>query len=425
MEDSARTDPGDRRLSASEVLADRDVRVMLFANLAFSTGIMVQAAAVYKQVFDITGDELDIGLLGLAEFLPAFLLVFVTGAVADRFDRRRVGSIALVGEALCALALMLYSRTDPTATWPIFLIAVFVGASRGFMQPSTRAIPPMVAPPGGLSRVIALYSATWTAAMIIGPITAGFLYAESPSTAYAAAALLVGLGAVSLSTLRLRVMPVEEPSDDDRPTLRSAFEGLAFIRRTPILFAAISLDLFAVLFGAAVALLPAIAEDRLGVGDVAYGWLRAAPGIGAATMALVLAVRPVHRHVGRRLLWSVGVFGLCTVALGVTTNYVVAFIALVVLAGADMISVFIRATLVPLVTPDSKRGRVLAVENVFIGASNELGAFRGGVLARLVGTQLAVIGGGIATLGIVGFWWFRFTELRDVDRFEDLERRPS
>lgn len=426
MEDSARIEPGDRRLSAGEVLADRDVRVMLFANLVFSTGIMVQAAAVYKQVFDITGDELDIGLLGLAEFLPAFLLVFVTGSVADRFDRRRVGSIALAGEALCALALMFYARTDPSATWPIFLIAVFVGASRGFMQPSTRAIPPMVAPPGGLSRVIALYSATWTAAMIIGPITAGFLYSDSPATAYAAAAVLVGIGAVSLSTLRLRTMPAEaEMSDDDRPTLRSAFEGLAFIRRTPILFAAISLDLFAVLFGAAVALLPAIAEDRLGVGDVAYGWLRAAPGIGAATMALVLAVRPVHRHVGRRLLWSVAVFGLCTVALGVTTNYVVAFVALVVLAGADMISVFIRATLVPLVTPDSKRGRVLAVENVFIGASNELGAFRGGVLARLVGTQLAVIGGGIATLGIVGFWWFRFTELRDVDRFEDLEHRSS
>jgi predicted MFS family arabinose efflux permease len=198
-------------------------------------------------------------------------------------------------------------------------------------------------------------------------------------------------------------------------------EGLVFIRRTPILLAAISLDLFAVLFGGAVALLPAIAEERLGVGDVAYGLLRAAPGIGAAVMAVALARRPVTRRVGRTLLYAVAIFGVATVVLGLTRSFAVAFVALVVLSGADMVSVFIRSSLVPLVTPDEKRGRVLAVENVFIGASNELGAFESGLAAQAVGTPAAVVGGGVATVLIVGTFWVAFPSLRDVDRFEDLE----
>ena len=203
--------------------------------------------------------------------------------------------------------------------------------------------------------------------------------------------------------------------------MRHALEGLRFIRRTPILLAAISLDLFAVLFGGAVALLPDIAKERLGVGDVAYGFLRAAPGIGAALMAVVLAARPVTRRVGRTLLVAVAVFGVATVVLGVTRSYWLAFVSLMILASADMISVFIRGSLVPLVTPDEKRGRVMAVENVFIGASNELGAFESGMVAQLVGTPATVVGGGIATVVVVGTWWTMFPSLRDVDRFEDLD----
>jgi MFS family permease len=441
-------------LTARDVLAVRDVRALLIANLFFSSGITLQATALALQVFDITGRELDIGLLGLAEFLPALLLVLVTGSVADRYDRRRVGALALSGEVACSLVLVAYTTTSPSAVWPIFLVAIAFGAFRAFVAPATRSLPPMVAPPGGLSRVIALYSATWTAALIMGPAASGFLYAASPSAPYVVSAVLVGVGAVLIATLRIAVVapavvapvvvapvvvaPVVvapdpamlEPAladaandptvDDDAVTLRHALEGLRFIRRTPVLFAAIALDLFAVLFGGAVALLPVIATERLGVGPVGYGWLRAAPGIGAAVMAVVLAAHPLSRHIGRRLLAAVAVFGVCTVVLGLTTSYVVAFVALVVLAGADMISVFIRATLVPLITPDDKRGRVLAVENVFIGGSNELGAFESGVAAQLVGTQAAVIGGGVATLGIVAVWWRRFAVLRDIDRFDDV-----
>ena len=396
------------------------VRNLLGSSIFTSAGVMLQATILGKQVYDITGRELDIGLLGLAEFLPAALLVLVTGSVADRFNRRVIGSLAIAAEAVCAIVLALYALGEPTAVWPLFVIAVVFGAARAFSAPAIRSMPPMVAPDGTLPRLIALYSATWTAAAIVGPALGGFLYAVDRSLAYFVAAGLMALGLGQLVRIRFLCQP-EPPGPDDKVTLHSAFEGLRFIRRTPILLAAISLDLFAVLFGGAVALLPAIAEDRLGVGDVAYGWLRAAPGIGAAVMAVILASKPVTRRVGRTLLLVVGIFGGATVVLGVTTSYLLAFVSLVILAGADMISVYIRGTLVPLVTPDDKRGRVMAVENVFIGASNELGAFESGVAAQAFGTQTAVIGGGVATLGIVALYSVFFPALRNVDRFEELD----
>ena len=207
----------------------------------------------------------------------------------------------------------------------------------------------------------------------------------------------------------------------ERPTLSKALEGLRFVRDTPVVLATISLDLFAVLFGGAVALLPAIAEDRLHVGDVGYGWLRAAPGIGAGLMAIVLAVRPVRRRVGRTLYAVVAVFGLMTIVLGMTTSFVVAFVALLVLSAADMVSMFIRSTVVPLVTPEEKRGRVLAVEAVFIGASNELGAFESGLAARAFGLSLAIAGGGFITMAVAETSPSCSRRCADIDTFDELE----
>jgi predicted MFS family arabinose efflux permease len=278
----------------------------------------------------------------------------------------------------------------------------------------------MIAPEGGIPRVVAFYSATWTGAVIIGPAASGFLYAAAPWIAYAVAAVLISLGTIALSTITVPHDKARQKAAE-RPTMKHAMEGLHFIRRTPILLAVISLDLFAVLFGGAVALLPVIAEEQLNVGDIAYGWLRAAGGIGAAIMAIFLAFRPVRRKVGRILLLVVGVFGVSTIVLGVTHSYVVAFIAVLVLSAADMVSVFIRGSIAPLVTPDEKRGRVSAVENVFIGASNELGAFESGAVSSLIGTPATVIAGGIATLGVVGAYWYKYPSLRDVDTFEQLE----
>ncbi|MFZ4810046.1 MAG: MFS transporter [Ilumatobacteraceae bacterium] len=421
MTDSLPTGPASPDgYTLGEVWRFPPVRRLLIANFALYVGVSLQAAALFKQAYDLTGREADLGFVGLAEFLPAILLVLVTGSVADRFNRKRVVLASVGGELLCSLALMGYALTNPTAVGPLFIIAFAYGIARAFQNPALRAMPPMVAPEGGLPRTIALFSATWTAAIIVGPAMSGFLYAIDPWVAYAGSSALVLVGWFGILTLRFVREP--EPQDpDERPTLHSALEGLRFIRRTPILLAAISLDLFAVLFGGAVALLPAIAVDRLGVGDIAYGWLRAAPGIGAAAVAILIAIRPVSRHIGRALFISIGVFGVATIVLGVTRNYTVAFIALIVLSGADMVSVFIRGSLVPLVTPDEKRGRVLAVENVFIGASNELGAFESGIAAQAFGTPATVIGGGIATLVVVGVWAKLFPALRRIDRFEDLE----
>ena len=240
---------------------------------------------------------------------------------------------------------------------------------------------------------------------------------------YIVAAVCFAIAAVIVVSLRLRQRQHRTPADQ-QPSLHHAIEGLRFIRRRPVLLGAIALDLFAVLFGGAVALLPAIAEDRLGVGNIGYGWLRAAPGIGAVLLTALMAVRPVRRRIGRTLFIVVAVFGVATIVFGATPDYVVAFVALLVLSGADAISVFIRSTIVPLATPDHMRGRVSAVENVFIGASNELGAFESGVASTLIGVGPAVVLGGALTLGVVGVWWFIFPSLRDIDRFEDVVDDP-
>ena len=412
--------PEPSQLTARDVLRFTNARRMLGSSFAFHIGVSLQAATLGKHIFDVTGRAIDIGWLGLAEFGPIALLVLVSGSVADRFNRKHVAALALVGEMMCAIALVAYSLSKPTAVWPFFLIAVVFGISRAFLSPATRAMYPMVAPDGGLPPIIAMSSGVWTSAMIIGPAASGFLYSAAPWVAYATTTALIFIGIIGIMRVQLERDPT--PRDpNEKATLRSAMEGLYFIRRTPILLAAISLDLFAVLFGGAIALLPAIAEEQLHVGDVAYGWLRASAGIGAAAMALFLSIKPLRRNVGKALLIAVGIFGAGTIVLGATHTYWIAFAAVLTLSAADMVSVFIRGSIVPLVTPDSKRGRVSAVENVFIGATNELGAFESGAASQAFGTPAAVIGGGIATLGVVAVWWFGFKPLRDIDMFSDLD----
>jgi predicted MFS family arabinose efflux permease len=303
---------------------------------------------------------------------------------------------------------------------PIFAIALLFGTARAFAAPSYRALPPLIAPDQGLPRMMALYSGTWQFGLIVGPAASGFLYAVDATVPYVVAAVCFAIAALIASTLTVRRPQLRTPSSQ-QASFRHAMEGLRFIRRQPVLLGAIALDMFAVLFGGAVALLPAIAEDRLHVGSIGYGWLRAAPGIGAVIVTAVLAVRPVRRHVGRTLYIAVFIFGAATVVLGVTGSYGLAFVALLILAGADAVSVFIRATIVPLATPDRMRGRVMAVENVFIGASNELGAFESGVAGAVLGIGPAVWVGGLLTMGVVGTWSVLFPDLRDIDRFEDLD----
>jgi MFS family permease len=394
------------------------VRRYLLSTALAATGHNLLVTVLFKQVFDITGDELDIGLIGLAQFVPALLLVLASGWVADRFDRRRVSALFLLGRGLCAVALVGYSSVQPVAVWPLFAIAFLLGASDAMLSPARRSIPPLIVEQAEFPQVVALWTATFTGSAIVGPVLGGFLYSIGPDVAYGVAAALELASIVPILAI---VYVRDQQRLTDRPSLSAALEGLRFVRRTPIVLAVISLDLFAVLFGGAIALIPAVASERLGVGDIAYGWLRAAPGIGAAAMAIWLAIRPVRRHVGPTLLVVVAVFGAGTMVFGLTQSYAVAFVALIVISAADMISMYIRGSIVPLVTPNDQLGRVTAVEGVFIGASNELGAFESGVTARAFGLSWAIAGGGLVTVMIAGAFAALFPSLRRVDTFEELE----
>jgi MFS family permease len=399
------------------VLRQPAVRRYLVSTALASVGLNILVTVLFKQVFDITGDELDIGLVGLAQFIPAVLLVLVSGWVADRFDRRRVTALFLFGRTICALALVIYSRSNAGSVWPFFLIAFVFGAADAMLSPARRSIPPLIARSGEFPQVIALWTATFTGSAIVGPVLGGFLYSAGPDLAYGVAAALEFLAIIPVMRI-VYVRAAERMTD--RPTLSKALEGLQFVRRTPIVLAVISLDLFAVLFGGAIALIPAVASERLGVGDIAYGWLRAAPGIGAALMAVALAVRPVQRRVGPTLLFVVGVFGAGTIVFGITRSYTLAFAMLVLISAADMVSMYIRGSIVPLVTPTDQLGRVTAVEGVFIGASNELGAFESGVTARAFGLSWSIAGGGFMTVVIAAGFALLFPSLRRVDTFEEL-----
>jgi MFS family permease len=416
-----------------------------------SSAALAQDIVLGKQVFDMTRSEFALGLLGLAEFAPAAVLVLVTGSVADRLDRRRVAAVGLLGEAAVAAGLAWYAGTNPTSPTPIYFLVLAFGVARAFAAPAARALPADIMPPERLPWLVARYSVAWQAAIVVGPVLGGLLYAVDVRLPFISIVILLLVAAGSVLAVRPRsdtgpaaAPPAEEElvrvelereasleaavepavghagaATPSRASWNEAVEGLRFIKNRPILLGAISLDLFAVLFGGAVALLPAIAETRLGVGAVGLGWLRAAGGIGAGAVTLGLAVRPIRRHVGHVLLAAVAAFGVFTVVLGVTRSFAVAFVAIAALSGADAVSVFVRSTLIPLATPHDKRGRVLAVENVFIGASNELGAFESGVTGQLLGTSGSVVLGGVATLMVAGGWCFVFPSLRKVDTFPE------
>lgn len=426
--------------TASDVIRQPSVALFLGSMTAVTMGIASQVTALGKLVFDITGRELDLGWLGLAEFLPAAVLAVVAGSLADRVDRRRIGAIGLVVESATAVALAFMASRGPTAVLPILGVVVVFGTARAFAAPAVRALITNLVEPRSLPAVIALNSLSWQAGLIIGPVAGGLLYTVGVIWPFLFTAACSLIGALGLLAVRLRVVPEPPPAPapsarvggdpvEVAPTRRQrrsaswreAIEGLRIIRGTPVLLGAISLDLFAVLFGGAVALLPAVAEKRLGVGAAGLGWLRAAGGMGAACTTTVLAARPLRRRVGTTLFVAVGIFGVATIALGLTTSFAVAFASLFVLSAADAVSVFIRASIVPLITPDALRGRVLAVENVFIGASNELGAFESGLVGQWLGAAGAIVTGGAATLIVVGLWAVIFPGIRRINRFEDIE----
>ena len=400
------------------------LKLLIGALFASSMATRSQLVALGLLVFNVTGREIDLGFLGLAEFVPLFVLSPLSGAVVDRFDRRTVFTIGLLVEIAAATTLFFYARNPEATLGPILALVVVFGIARSFVAPASRALPIDMAPPGIVERVVAVRSVTFQVAGIIGPMIVGVLFSINRSLPF-----LVPIVGFTAAALLLRLVPasgVRRLTSQPGPAqaLRDAVEGLRFMRRSPIVFGAVSLDLFAVLFGGAVALLPAIGEKRLGVDEAAVGLLYSGIAFGAMVTAAALSIKPIRRRVGLVLFAAIGVFGVATIVLGLTTNYVVAMAALMVLSSADAISVFIRATIVPLATPEQMRGRILAVENIFIGGSNELGGLESGLTASWFGLAPAVVIGGIGTLTVVGLWMWLFPDLRRVDQFEDI-RAPA
>lgn len=406
----------------SALIRRPSVRNLLISRACSSSGAVTLAIAMGVFVFDISGREADIGFVGLAEFLPTFLLVLWAGSLADRLDRRAMAAVAYAVEAVIAFVIAWYSATEPTAIWPLLALTAAYGAARGFANPASRALPANVVARQDLPRLIPTLSTVWQLAAVFAPLITGALYGINPAWTFAAIGVLDALAAATV--VRIELHSPQERSGD-RPSLGDAVQGLKLVQRSPLLLAAIGLDLFAVLLGGVVALAPPIAEQLLGAGDAAPFWMRSAGAIGAAITAAILARRPLDRHVGRALLQAVAVFGLLTIGIAISRNLWVTLLLFGLLSAADMVSVFVRATIVPLATPDTLRGRVLAVEAVFIGASNELGAFESGITAEWFGLRTAIVLAGLATLAVVGAFALFIPALRRLDRFDEIDPSRS
>jgi MFS family permease len=411
------SDAADRPAAAGFVaFGHRDFAAYWVGSLLGNLGFQMQSAALFWQVYDLTGSTLDIAFVGLAEFAPALLLLAVTGPTADRVERRLIVQCGYAVQLLGALLLVAFTLAEPTQAWPFFLVAFLFGVVRAFSGPAARAMVATLVPTEHLGNAVAWRSTGFQMAIIGGPALAGLVYLVGPVEVYATVAAVMLLAVIAMQFVARR----PPASIGERPGWTSLIAGLRFIGGRPVLLGAISLDLFAVLFGGAVALLPVYAKDILDVGTAEYGLLRSAAAIGGAGMAVALTRFPLRRRVGRSLFVAVAVFGIATIVFGLSENLYLSLAALVAAGAADMISVYVRSNIVPLATPDTMLGRVTAVEMVFIGASNELGAFESGAVAWLIGPVATVVLGGGATLAVCGLWIRWFPELYRVDR---LDRR--
>jgi MFS family permease len=381
------------------------------------------AVAVGWQVYSIRRNPLDLGLIGLAEFLPLPLLALPAGQLADRLPRKLIAAFALLLNVGVASALIVVTLHGAQAVWPFFVLAASTGVASAIGWPAFGAMTPELVPVELLPGAMALRSIAGQAAVVVGPAAGGLIFAARPELVYVVAASLFGASLVSMLALRRR-SSVSEAVGDGPPGLESLIAGVRFVLRTRMLLGAIALDLFAVLFGGATALLPVYARSILHVGPVGLGILRTAPAVGALVAAVILARRPLRFPAGPTLIAVVAVFGASMVVFGVSRWLPVSLVALAVGGFVDMISVNIRSTTVALITPNELRGRVNAVEMVFISASNELGAFESGAIASLVGTVTAVVAGGAATIAIALSWTRLFPALSRMGRLEDLRPEP-
>jgi MFS family permease len=374
----------------------------------------MQSVAVGWQVYEITRRPLDLGLVGLAQFLPGILLFLIAGHTADRLDRRKILVACYCGFAVCSALLLEITFRHPANVYPIYGVLVVLGIVRSFNAPAGRALLPQLVATEHFPNAVAWNATTFQTATILGPALGGLLYAFShgPFAVYAMAVAT----AVAAMVAMLRIRPRISARRHQEISLTTVLAGLHYIWKQKVVLGSISLDLFAVLLGGAVALLPVYAREILHTGPWGLGLLRSAPGIGATAMAILLAHRPLGRRTGTIMLWCVAGFGVFTILFGISRSLALSLVALLLVGASDMVSVIIRGILVQLATPDEMRGRVNAVDMIFIGASNEFGEFESGLTAHWFGTVPAVLLGGIGTLVVVGLWAWLFPDLRKADR---------
>jgi MFS family permease len=403
------------------ILRHRNFSFYLAARILGTLAVQMQSVAIGWQVYQITGNLFDLGLIGLAQFAPFLVLILPAGHVADSYDRRNIITCCLAIQLLCGLLLLAFTLSGSHVVWPVFAVLVLFGSARAFMMPASQAILRNMVPTESFSQAVALSSSSFHVAVIAGPVLGGLLYIAGPTTVYLATSALLVLAVILMSmTQSTRQAINKEPA-----SWHTVLEGLRFVWSRPIVLGAISLDLFAVLFGGATALLPAYAHDVLRAGPTELGFLRTAPGVGAALCSVTLAFYPIRRRVGAWMFGGVALFGCATLALGWTSSFAVALAALVLLGAGDMVSVYIRHLLVQFETPDEIRGRVSAVNSVFVGASNELGEFESGVTAGWFGLVRAILLGGAATLAVTAIWALKFPVLSRMDRFPHYEKEEA
>jgi hypothetical protein len=398
----------------------RDLKLYLGVRFATQLGTQMQSVAIGLQIYDLTRDPVALGYVGLSIFLPMLLLVLPAGDMADRVDRRYMLIGAYLIQITASFLLLALTLAGAQAMWAFYSVITLLGVALGLSQPAVQSFLPFLVTLDKLPQAIAWNASSYRIATIGGPALGGLLYEFGPAVNYSLCLGLYLFTAVAMWNLRLRPREGEASAGS---TLERIIEGISYMRQRPILFGAISLDLFAMFLGGTVALLPIYARDILHVGAVGLGLLRTAPSAGAAIVAIVLARRQLQRHAGMSMFGCVALFGAATIVFGLSQNFYLSLFALAVAGGGDMVSVYVRSSMVQLATPDQMRGRVGSLNSLFVGASNELGEFRAGMTAGLFGTVNAVVLGGIGTLAVVGLWMQMFPQLRRVDRFADVTVR--
>mgnify|MGYP006199540607 FL=1 len=386
------------------------------ARVLTASGFQMLAVAIGWQMYALTGNVLDLGLVGLVEFLPRVLFILLTGHVADRFDRRKVAALCQAAQGLVALYLLLASSQGSLTREMIFLIAFALGTARAFEMPTTQALLPNIVPPGLFPAAVAASASAMQTATIVAPALGGLLYAIDSGWVYGPALVLYLAALTLMLSLPGRQLPLKQ-----KVSLTSLLAGFRFIRSRPEVFGAVSMDMVAVLLGGATALLPVFAKDILLTGPWGLGLLRSAPAVGALLMSLWLARFPIERRVGPVMFSAVAIFGVATIGFGLSTSLWFSLATLVLLGAADMVSMVIRAAFVQLQTPDEMRGRVGAVNGLFIGASNQLGDFRAGVSAAWFGSVPAVLIGGVGAILVTGLWIRLFPALARRDHLHPQE----